>query len=521
MAYNEAALSKYRELIDSGEPFRSRTCRYCASNAAVKHIDPSKKPKSPWDFWADIVCAAGPHAEASEKAPMYVVGPMVDQSELPFRLLCRRYGATLAYSPMLHARSFAQSAQYRQRYFTTTATTSQKLSTEAGASGEAQENDHPLFVQFCGNDPETVLAAARLVEDQCEAVDFNIGCPQGIARRGHYGSFLMEDWELLHNILHTLAVELRVPVTAKMRIFDDEALTLKYAEMLRDTGIYVLCVHGRTRENKGQQQKQADLQMIRRVHSHLNGTVPIIANGNILTFEDVPRNLAVTGCEGYMCAEPLLWDPKLFAPLATGKTSKVSSDPTCANPSPSPLLSSTNRSGRLFAESRPNRLKAIDTAAEYLELVRRFPVDVGFVKAHLFKMLYHSYEIHPTHQQWLADFSACGSSSSGRRTEEECDEDAGDNGLLEHRAGEAEQTPVKSDIFVEALNALSEHVERLRAAELSLDSDDPQPKRQRGKTVNGSEGSTGAGSECRNGGGRIDYTDAFAGDETFGIDFIP
>ena len=185
---------------------------------------------------------------------------MVDQSELPFRMLCRKYGADLCFTPMLHSRSFAMSASYRARYFTTTS------------------NDRPLVVQFCGHDPNTVLAAAKLVESQCDAVDLNLGCPQGIARRGFYGSYLMEHWDVVHTILHTLSVELRVPVTAKIRLFDDMDTTLRYAKMIHDAGVSMLTVHGRTRVMKGQYSGNADLHAIARIRDAFRD-IPIIANG--------------------------------------------------------------------------------------------------------------------------------------------------------------------------------------------------------------------------------------------------
>ncbi|CCW65183.1 unnamed protein product [Phytomonas sp. EM1] len=566
MAYKQEILDKYRSDALAGKPFVCATCPYCNGqcDSLVRYIRPSTKPDNPWNFWNHVLgrkyqraqskmarhnlglrdrgLERGSEGEHRADVTMLVLGPMVDQSELPFRMLCREYGATLAYTPMLHSKSFQESAVYRRKFFTTTSIEKVRHCTASAAAAEAAARsstetelpstrdqrlgqhlgykvdcnrsldrdcliDRPCIVQFCGHDPETVLQAARLavrgehaepnppggichVPDigsqgsatsvreakegegelyyQCDAVDINLGCPQGIARRGHYGSFLMEDWDLIHTIIHTLHVELEVPVTAKIRVFDcpdttnstsvdpnaevkfDELLTIYYAQMIRDAGAQLLCVHGRTRAMKGQNSGLADLELVRRIRLALGGTIPVISNGNVMCYQDVLKNLVQTGCEGHMCAEPLLWDPTLF------------SDPD------HPVFS-----GRLYGANKKARLAALNTALDYISWLRRYPVDIGMVKTHLFKMCYHSYELHTSFRDFMSnlktrlDMAHEDGISAMDAVRETCD-------LPEENIHEEDV-----DVFVSQVEAIEGHLRALVKVELSCDVEEEQPKTAR------------------------------------------
>lgn len=272
-------------------------------------------------------------------SPKLHVAPMVDQSELAFRMLCRENGATAAYTPMLHGRIFSESAKYRDEFFTTCPT------------------DRPLFAQFCGNDASILLSAADHLQDRCDAVDLNFGCPQRIAKKGKYGAFLMDDLEHLEQMVTTIAAGLRVPLTCKIRIFPDLDKTVKYAQMLERSGCQLLAVHGRTRDQKDARSVRADWNAIKAVRESIG--IPMLANGDIQTLEDAHRCMEFTGADGVMSADPLLANPALFS---------SSTPESCP-----------------WAEYPATRGAVL--LLRYLELVDQYETPPRIIRAHMHKML--------------------------------------------------------------------------------------------------------------------------------------
>jgi len=253
----------------------------------------------------DSACLASSKISANSKLGFdirYILAPMVGASELPFRLLCRKYGATVAYTPMISSQKFATDAEYRKKEFQTVPW------------------DRPLVCHFSANDPKEFAQAAKYVEGQCDAVDLNLGCPQRTAYLGHFGSYLLEpkDRQLICDIVKIARKTVKIPIFVKVRLLDTLEETITLCQNLRDAGASLIAVHARyratwSRNGPGARDGPAMLDQVMELKKVITD-IPIISNGNIITYEDVCKNLNTTNADGVMSAEGILDNPALFLP---------------------------------------------------------------------------------------------------------------------------------------------------------------------------------------------------------------
>eukprot|EP00039_Didymoeca_costata_P024146 m.9413 g.9413 ORF g.9413 m.9413 type:complete len:541 (-) comp4063_c0_seq1:5827-7449(-) len=230
----------------------------------------------------------------------FVLAPMVGGSELAFRMLCRKYGAQLCYTPMMYASRFFAEEQYRKENFHTVSA------------------DRPLVAHFCGNDPKVLLGAARMVSDKVDAIDLNLGCPQRIAHSGHFGSYLLgpEDRHTVLKIVRVLSEGLPIPVFCKIRLLDTVEDTITLCKQLADAGCSLIAVHARFRGTATRRRDgPAHLDFVRAIKNAMGPQFPIITNGNVREAGDVLKNLDYTEADGVMSAEGILDYPDIFANL--------------------------------------------------------------------------------------------------------------------------------------------------------------------------------------------------------------
>ena len=233
-----------------------------------------------------------------------ILAPMAGVTDKPFRQLCRELGAGLAVSEMITSNiALWNSKKSRHRL-------------------DHRGEDSPRAVQIAGADPDMMAQAARLnVENGAEIIDINMGCPAKKVCNVMAGSALLQNEQLVAKILENVVKAVSVPVTLKIRTGSDtqHRNAISIARLAQQTGIRMLSVHGRTRAcaftGKAEHETVAEIKN--------TVSIPVVANGDISSPQQVARILKQTGVDGIMIGRAAQGNPWIFRQinhyLATGE----------------------------------------------------------------------------------------------------------------------------------------------------------------------------------------------------------
>ena len=227
--------------------------------------------------------------------PLFLA-PMEDVTDIGFRMLCKRYGASMVYTEFVSAEALVRSVK----------STVSKLT--------ISDEERPVGIQIYGRDVESMVEAAKIVEDQAhpDVIDINFGCPvKKVAGKGA-GAGMLQNVPLLLDITRNVVKAVNTPVTVKTRLGwnNDSLIIRELAEQLQDCGIQALTIHGRTRAQM--YTGEADWTLIGEVKKNPRIHIPIIGNGDITSPEDTKRAFEEYGVDAVMIGRATFGRPWIF-----------------------------------------------------------------------------------------------------------------------------------------------------------------------------------------------------------------
>ncbi len=220
---------------------------------------------------------------------------MEDVTDIGFRLLCKRFGASMVYTEFISAEALVRSIQ----------STVNKLT--------ISDEERPVGIQLYGRDVASMVEAARIVEQaHPDVIDLNFGCPvKKVAGKGA-GAGMLRNVPLMLDITREVVKAVHTPVTVKTRLgWDQNNLIIgDLAESLQDCGIQALTIHGRTRSQM--YTGEADWTLIGAVKRNPRIRIPIIGNGDIASPEQAQMAFERYGVDAIMVGRATFGRPWIF-----------------------------------------------------------------------------------------------------------------------------------------------------------------------------------------------------------------
>lgn len=225
-----------------------------------------------------------------------VLAPMSGITDIPFRMMARKFGCRFAFTEMIDVNGIVYS---NRKSF--------KLMDRACG-------DDPIGVQIVGADENKLLYVAQVCEEKgFDVLDINAGCPARKVVKSGKGSALLKDPVKIARIIRMIVSKLKIPVTVKIRSgWDEDSLNyLEVAKAAASEGASSICIHSRTREQMYKGKVRHDIAGA--VKKAMD--IPVFASGNIFTAQDAFDVYKDTGCDGVYIARGALGRPWIFSEI--------------------------------------------------------------------------------------------------------------------------------------------------------------------------------------------------------------
>jgi len=231
----------------------------------------------------------------------YSLAPLAGYTDLPFRSVVKKFGADFSVSEMVNANALVFNNQKTKRLI------------------QKSPNENPFFVQIAANNAENAKKAVEMLNelDEVDGIDINLGCPVNKARRSGYGGVLLKDENLdkLKEIVKAIVNSSKKIVSAKIRLGFDKIVVEDRVKLLEDLGVKFITIHGRLVKQmyKGQANYEAIKNAVK------VASIPIIANGDITSYQKAKEVLEYTGAKGVAIGRGAIGRPWIFLELKEQK----------------------------------------------------------------------------------------------------------------------------------------------------------------------------------------------------------
>jgi tRNA-dihydrouridine synthase B len=235
------------------------------------------------------------------KFPIIALAPLAGYTDLPFRKVVKKYSADWTISEMINANAIAFKNEKTLKMLT------------------KNENETPYSVQIAAQNPEIAKKAVEILNeyDFIDGIDLNVGCPVKKAIKSGYGGNLLNEPENLVKIIETIVkTHNKKFFSVKMRIGFDEINGVERAKLIEQSGADMLTVHGRT--VKQLYTGETNYEEIAKIKSFLK--IPVLANGNIDSYQKAKWVLEYTKCNGVMIGRGAIGKPWIFKEIKEQKS---------------------------------------------------------------------------------------------------------------------------------------------------------------------------------------------------------